>query len=203
VSSRCPDGVAYLRFNLFVLPSLRAYKKFVRTLQPGDGLIIDLRGNPGGITRMAPGLCGWLVEQEFSLGVEHSRGSQEELTAYPQRGAFRGPVAVLVDAGSASTSEVLAAGLKETGRARIFGDTTAGAVLPSIFTQLPNGDKFQYPVADWTSPKGILLEGNGVAPDEKVVVTPAELAAGHDPVREAAEKWLVAQRQMAKEVASK
>jgi carboxyl-terminal processing protease len=176
----------------------------VHSLKDGEGLIIDLRGNPGGITLMAPGIFGRLSAKEVSLGTMHRRYGSEEFTAYPQRGAFLGPVAVLVDSASASTSEILAAGLQETGRARIFGEATAGAALPSMFRNLPTGDMLQYAVADIKTPHGMLIEGNGVTPDELVVVRRADCAAGRDPVREAAEHWLATQRQKpATEVARK
>jgi carboxyl-terminal processing protease len=202
--SRGPDGVLYLRFNVFALPAMNEFKRCVHSLKEGEGLIIDLRGNAGGLTLMAPGIFGRLSAKEVSLGTMHRRYGTEEFTAYPQRGAFLGPVAVLVDSASASTSEILAAGLQETGRARIFGETTAGAALPSMFRNLPTGDMLQYAVADIKTPHGMLLEGNGVTPDEPVALRRADCAVGRDPVREAAEHWLATQRQTpATEVASK
>ena len=202
--NRRPTGVVWMRFNLFALPVMSAFKRCVRSLQPHDGLVIDLRGNPGGLTLMAPGIFGRLSEKEVSLGTMRRRYGTEEFTAYPQRGAFTGPVAVLVDSASASTSEILAAGLQDFGRARVFGEMTAGAALPSLFRQLPTGDMLQYAVADIKTPHGVLIEGNGVAPDESVVVRRADCIAGRDPVLEAAERWIATQRRdAAKEVVAK
>ena len=202
--TRGQDGVVYLRFNLFALPAMKEFKRCVSSLKDGDGLIIDLRGNGGGITLMAPGIYGRLSAKEVSLGTMHRRYGSEEFTAYPQRGAFLGPVAVLVDSASASTSEILAAGLQETGRARIFGEPTAGAALPSMFRNLPTGDMLQYAIGDIKTPKGRLIEGEGVAPDETVAQRRADCAAGRDAVREAAERWLATQRRtLSAEVAKK
>jgi carboxyl-terminal processing protease len=199
-----PPGVVWMRFNVFALPVMTEFKRCVRSLKPGDGLVLDLRGNPGGLTLIAPGIYGRLSEKEVSLGTMHQRYGTEEFMAYPQRGAFTGPVAVLVDSASASTSEILAAGLQAFGRARVFGELTAGAALPSLFRQLPNGDMLQYAVADIKTPQGVLIEGNGVAPDEPVTVRRADCIAGHDPVLEAAERWLATRRNAgAKEVAAK
>ena len=202
--ARGPENVVYLHFNIFALPAMNEFKRCVRSLQAGDGLIIDLRGNPGGLTLMAPGIVGQLTAKEVSLGTMHRRYGTEEFTAYPQRGAFSGPVAILVDSASASTSEILAAGLQEAGRARVFGEPTAGAALPSVFRKLPNGDMLQYAVADIKTPREILIEGNGVVPDEPVLVRRSDCLAGHDPVREAAVRWLATQQlNMAKEVVTK
>jgi carboxyl-terminal processing protease len=129
---RDASGIAYLRFNAFALPVMSEYKKLIHSLQPGDGLIIDLRGNAGGLGIIASGMCGWLSDKGFSLGTMHLRDSQQDLDVYPQRRAFLGPVAVLVNSTSASTSEILAAGLQESHRARLFGETSAGAVLLSL-----------------------------------------------------------------------
>lgn len=192
-----PDGVAVLRFNVFVPPVMRRYREFERSLVPGDGLIIDLRGNGGGLTVMAPGICGWLCHDEFVLASMHQRTGSIELSVYPQTHIFEGPVAILIDGQSASTSEVLAAGLKEHHRARVFGEPSAGAALPSLFKTLPNGDLLQYAVADVKTPLGTQIEGNGVEPDEAVRVTRADLSAGRDPVEEAARRWLISKLQPA------
>ncbi|MFT3780372.1 MAG: S41 family peptidase [Nibricoccus sp.] len=190
---RSANGVVYLRFNLFALPTMNEFKRVVKGLQPGESLLLDLRGNSGGLTAMAAGITGRLITQEQSLGTLNRRYGKEDFLAYPQRGAFGGGVAVLVDSASASTSEILAAGLRDIGRARVFGETTAGAALPSLFRKLPTGDMFQYAIADIKTPKGLLIEGNGVKPDELVSLQRADCAAGRDVVREAAEQWLINQ----------
>lgn len=193
--NRSAEDVVYLRFNTFALPAMNEFKRCVRMLKSGDGLIIDLRNNPGGLTLMAPGIYGRLSAKETSLGTMRRRYGTEDFMAYPQRGAFLGPVAVLVDSASASTSEILAAGLKDSGRARIFGEVTAGAALPSMFGKLPTGDMLQYAVADIKTPHGVLIEGTGVTPDEIVQPKRSDFIAGRDPVREAAERWLKKQLQ--------
>ncbi len=155
---RDADGIALLRFNVFVPPVMKEIRKLLRQLRPGDALIIDLRGNSGGISAMASGICGWLCGEEFVLGTMHQREGVTELGVYPQRNRFAGPIAILIDGRSASTSEILAAGLKEQHRARLFGEPSAGAALPSFFKSLPTGDLFQFAVADVTTPSGTTLE---------------------------------------------
>jgi carboxyl-terminal processing protease len=193
-AKRGPDDIVHLRFNVFAPPLMKAIKAQLRALRPGDGLVLDLRGNPGGLSVMAPGLSGWLVARELSLGGMTLRQGYLNFAVYPQSGAFAGPVAILIDNGSASTSEILAAGLQEAGRARVFGETSAGAALPSAFRALPTGDLFQYAVGDMKTPGGKLLEGHGVDPDEVVRNTRADLAAGRDRVLEAAGAWIRRER---------
>ncbi|MDB6093672.1 MAG: Carboxyl-terminal processing protease [Verrucomicrobia bacterium] len=196
-TTRAPDGLAYLSFNLFTPSLMKGVRTFLRSLQPGDGLVIDLRGNGGGVTVMAPGISGWLTTKEFSLGGMSLRQGFMSFAVFPQEKAFTGPVAILIDSGSASTSEILAAGLQEEGRARIFGERSAGAALPSSFKTLPMGDLFQFAIADMKTPKGKVLEGEGVAPDQDVQRTRAGLAAGEDPVLSAANSWLDRERHAA------
>jgi carboxyl-terminal processing protease len=160
-----------------------------------DGLIIDLRGNPGGIGGMAMGLAGFLVDKSGQkLGTMYMRDTTLNFAVIPRAEVFKGPVAVLVDGSSASTSEIFAGGLKDLGRARIFGTPSAAAALPSIIEKLPNGDGFQYAMANYISDGGKALEGNGVIPDQEVSLTRKALLEGHDPVVDAALEWIKKQR---------
>jgi carboxyl-terminal processing protease len=91
-----------------------------------------------------------------------------------------------VDSGSASTSEIFAGGMQELGRAVVVGERTAGAALPSVIQKLPTGALFQYAIGDFKTPKGTLLEGRGVIPNQVVKLTRAGLLAGRDLSLEAA-----------------
>ena len=183
----------YVRFNMFLdLPRVMAsFQQAVENCKSCNGLIIDLRGNPGGIGGMAMGMAGFLVDKPNQrLGTMYLRNSTLNFVVNPRADVFSGPVAVLVDGCSASTSEIFAGGLKDLGRARVFGTRTAAAALPSEFVRLPNGDGFQYAVANYVSEGGQPLEGLGVTPDVVVELTSSALLAGHDPVLDAALDWI-------------
>jgi carboxyl-terminal processing protease len=187
----------YIRFNIFLdlVHIMQEFGDAVQQCARCDGIVIDLRGNPGGIGAMAMGMAGWLVNQTGErLGVMYMRGAALNFFINPRAEAFGGPVAVLVDGSSASTSEIFAGGLKDLGRARIFGTRTAAAALPSVITRLPNGDGFQYAVANYISHGGKALEGNGVVPDMEVKLTREALLAGHDTVLDAALDWIRKQK---------
>src|SRR5439155_10687832 len=129
-------------------------------------------GNPGGLGIMAIGMGNWFVNQPHQeLGTMTMRDGELRFVLNPRPETFDGPVAILVDSCSASTSEILAGGLKDLGRARIFGTRTAAAALPSVIERLPNGDGFQYAIANYISEGGKALEGLGVEPDEEVKLT--------------------------------
>ena len=196
--SKMLGNTGYIRFNMF-LDLVRVMTEFGDAVQKCarcDGIVIDLRGNPGGIGGMAMGMAGWLVSQPgLRLGTMYMRGATLNFAINPRAEAYGGPVAVLVDGSSASTSEIFAGGLKDLGRARIFGTRPAAAALPSVITRLPNGDGFQYAVANYISQGGQALEGNGVIPDVEVKLTREALLAGHDSVVDAALDWIRKQKE--------
>ena len=130
----------------------------------------------------------------LQLGTEYLRGMTLKFAIFPRPEPFRGPLAVLVDGCSASTSEILAGGLKDIGRARLFGTRTAAAALPSVIDRLPNGDGFQYAIANYISQGGKPLEGIGAIPDEEVRLTRRHLLAGKDPALDAAVAWIGKQK---------
>jgi len=193
LDARKLKGSEYIAFNMFFDPPriIGGFGDAVSSCMKCDGLIIDLRGNPGGIGGMAMGMAGWLIDKKDQrLGTMFLRDAQMKFIVNPRIETFQGPIAVLVDGASASTSEIFAGGLKDLGRARIFGTRSAGAALPSTITRLPNGDGFQYAQANYISEGGKPLEGIGVIPDEQVKLTKKALLAGHDPVLEAALEWI-------------
>jgi carboxyl-terminal processing protease len=195
-SKRIADTVGYVRFSMFADPEtlMPQFERAVLDCLACKGFIIDLRGNPGGLGPMAMGMAGWFVRRgRQKLGVMQSPGMTMAFEIYPRGRTFNGPLAVLIDEGSASTSEILAAGLRDIGRARLFGARTAGAALPSNFMRLPNGDGFQYAVASYVSQSGKALEGAGVEPDVAVSHTREALLEGRDRVAEAAVHWIHAQ----------
>jgi carboxyl-terminal processing protease len=185
-SKRLAGGIGYIRFNIFVTMLMDRIRAAIRGMNDAPGIIIDLRGNPGGVGGMANGIDGMLETKQTSLGVMKMRTSQLNYITFPQPGAYSGPVVILMDGGSASTSEVFAAGMQELGRASIVGERSAGAALPSVFTKLPTGALLQYAVADFRTPKGVLIEGRGVMPDREVNLARRTLLEGRDTQLEAA-----------------
>jgi carboxyl-terminal processing protease len=188
-----PD-VGYIRFNLFFAPET-LNKAFEKAIQ-------GLRGLPRFCGRLArqswAGSAGW--RWAWRGGFWTSRGcgwaicscAPPKSNSWYSRGQHRflGPLAILVDGCSASTSEIFAGGMQDLKRARVFGMRSAGAALPSMFERLPNGDGFQYAIANYISEGGKQLEGAGVIPDETAGPTRRELLGGHDPALDRALAWI-------------
>ncbi len=190
-SRRLDGNVGYMRFNMWVIPQMMKLRAAMREFGDASGVIVDLRGNPGGVGGMATGLAGLMMKEQASLGSMRSREGVTDFIVYPQQTPFAGPVVILTDHGTGSTSEVFAAGLQDLGRATVVGTPSAGAVLPSVFDTLPTGAIFQYAVSDYRSPKSVLIEGRGVFPDRQVRQTRQALLNGGDEQLEAAVKIIL------------
>jgi carboxyl-terminal processing protease len=196
-SRKVQPDIGYVRFNLFFEPDalIAAFQAMVKECKECSGFIIDMRGNPGGIGGLALGVAGWFTDQKGQrLGTMYMRGASIKFALFPRPEPFLGPLAILVDGCSASTSEILAGGLMDLKRAHIIGTRTAGAALPSLFAKLPNGDGFQYAIANYISEGGQPLEGIGVTPDEEVKLTRHQLLEGQDAPLDAAITWIRKQK---------
>jgi carboxyl-terminal processing protease len=192
-SRTLPDAAGYIRFNEFLDPGamMPKFEAALNGFAEAPGVILDLRGNPGGIGIMATGIAGFFIDREgLKLGEMKMRDATLKFVIFPRPETYAGPLAVLIDEGSASTSEILAGGLQDLRRARIFGVRSAGAALPSDIVRLPDGDGFQFAQALYTSAGGKVLEGQGVTPDVIVQQTSEALLSGHDLVIEAADEWI-------------
>ena len=187
-----PD-VAYIRLSIFLDPEvvMPAIAKDLLGYPKAKGIILDLRGNPGGIGGMAMGIAGDVVtEANKKLGTMTMKANKLDFVVMPQLHHFDGKLAILIDPLSASTSEILAAGLQDLHRGKVFGRTSAGAALPSVIEMLPDGDRLQYAIADYQTASGKELEGQGVVPDVAVELDLKTLRAGKDPDIVAATRWI-------------
>lgn len=186
------ETIGYVRLSAFADPMMvnKRFKADVKRFARARGLILDLRGNPGGLGGMAMGMAGLLSDKESVLGTMISKDSKLKFVVNPQPGAYSGKVAVLIDGLCASTCEILAAGLVDIGRATTFGTRTAGAALPSLIEKLPSGDLLQYATANYVLASGEPLEGAGLAPVATVELDAEALRNKRDPQVLAAVRWI-------------
>lgn len=190
--------IGLIRFTVWMPAAIEGIDSAIDGLRDAEGIILDLRGNPGGFAGMVMGIGGHFVDEPVSIGRMITRETSLEFRLNPRRATQDGrlvqpilaPLAILIDPLSASTSEVFAGGLQDIGRARIFGETSAGAVLPAQLHRLPNGDLLLHAFADFRVPSGSQLEGTGVVPDVPVTLTRDQIAAVGDPVLIEAVRWI-------------
>ena len=195
-----PSGrtAGVIKFNVWMAAVDAEFQQAMDEMRRADGIVIDLRGNPGGLAAMLMGISGHFVGDRVTLGVMKTRESEFRFVANPRLvnasgervEPFSGPVAILVDSMSGSASECFAGGMQSIGRARIFGQTSMGQALPALFDRLPNGDVLIHAYGDFVTATGTRLEGRGVIPDEAVPLERADLLAGRDRTMEAALAWI-------------
>jgi carboxyl-terminal processing protease len=189
-------------FNVWMTAVDKPFQQALDRFRSADGVIIDLRGNPGGLAAMIMGIAGHFVADRATLGVMRTRDSELRFAVNPRLVSsvgervepYAGPLAILVDGMTGSASECFAGGLQSLGRARVFGQTSMGQALPALFDRLPNGDVLIHAWGDFVTGTGVRIEGRGVVPDEPVALTREDLLAGRDSTMEAALRWIDTRR---------
>jgi carboxyl-terminal processing protease len=194
------DGgcVGVVRLTLWMAAMRDAWEQAMDDFAGCRGMVIDLRGNPGGLGGLVMGASGAFLDRSVALGVMKTRQNELRFVSIPRRVTrdarptqpFAGPVAILVDEMSMSTSEIFAAGMQGVGRARVFGERTPGMALPALMLRLPNQDVLYHAIANFLGPNGERIEGRGAVPDERVPLTRADLLAGRDRPLQAALDWI-------------
>jgi carboxyl-terminal processing protease len=199
------SGNVYLRFDGFQHPVIKEFKTALEKYHNAPGIVLDLRRNGGGDLAVLLPIASYFFGKK-TLFAKDSTRSGKPLSAYgglfklplqlyvgkSGQQLYSGPVAILVDSHSASSSEVFAAGMQETGRAKIIGSQSCGCVLgiarPRV---MKGGSVLEMSEVLWFTPKGRKLEGTGILPDEVVVPSVADFQHKRDPVLMEADKTLV------------
>jgi carboxyl-terminal processing protease len=198
--ARTPAGrrAGVIAFSVWMASVNEPIAAAVDRFRQHDGIVIDLRGNPGGLAAMMSGVAGHFIAEPVVLGTMRTRQAALAFKANPRLvtadgravTVFDGPVAILVDELTGSTSETFAGSMQSLGRARVFGRQTMGQALPALTKRLATGDVLMYAIGDFTTAGGRSLEGAGVIPDVTVPLSLGALSAGRDDVLEAALRWL-------------
>jgi len=201
-----PGGVGYLRLRSFVNPwtPLQDGKTVVQELDDAlNGFeaagvtewLLDLRGNLGGVTATAQAFAGRFLEDARVAVDTDARGHRAETLADGHTFPVQRPLAVLIDGLSASSSEVLSSALKEYGRATLVGHKTLGGLGTGLLFPLPDGAALQVTVSRVVSGRDQqTIDNIGVFEDVAAPnPSPQQLAAGDDPVIDAAESALATQ----------
>ena len=135
-------------------------------LEGGDGLILDLRGNPGGLLDSAVSVAGFFIERgEIVVTEKFTSDEDNEVLRSFGNGALRNfPVVVLIDGGSASASEILAGALFDHNKAPLVGETTFGKGTVQVLKNFNDGSTLRVTVSKWLLPKGTSINKEGVKP---------------------------------------
>lgn len=134
-----------------------------------QGIVLDLRNNPGGLLHAAEVVSGFFLPKgSVYVTIAGRSGSEEEHTNAEPVIAATTELVVLVNAGSASASEIVAGALQDAGRGRVVGQKTFGKGTVQQVLQFTDGSSLKMTIAEWKTPKGNKIDGVGVMPDEVV-----------------------------------
>ncbi|MBI5621573.1 S41 family peptidase [Candidatus Falkowbacteria bacterium] len=180
---RRDDGLFYIEVNSFNDDTRRLFNQAVRDVVAAEpqGIILDLRGNPGGYLDYAVDMVSEWVENE-PVVIEQEYDGQTR--PYMAQGVARlkdYPTVVLVNVGSASSAEIVAGALQDYGKAKLVGVKTFGKGSVQELKMLSNGSAVKLTVARWLTPKGRQIDQQGIEPDISVDRTQADYDAEQDP----------------------
>jgi carboxyl-terminal processing protease len=201
-----PSGFGYLRLNQWTLGATARAIDGVRALKDTPGLVIDLRGNPGGSVHAVNEVLSRFFVEPADLGRVTTRTGRPVSVLFGavdivklksevpgSKDAYAAPVAILLNAGSASGSELFAGTMQASGRAVVVGDTSCGCLLGFLgYARVPGGAELAYSEVGFVLANGQHIEGAGVIPNHPVPASVADLRASRDRALETAQEVLAA-----------
>jgi carboxyl-terminal processing protease len=187
------NGLGVLRISQFTTETLGEARGALDGLLAGHptGLLLDLRGNGGGLLEPAVQVSGFFLGGGPVVLEAHANGEQKPYAAPDGPPLTDLPMLILVDRGTASASEILAASLRDRGRAELVGERTYGKNTVQYIHRLSDGSGLRITVAEWKTPSGALIPPTGLDPDVPVAA-PNPPQPDNDPVLEAASQRLLA-----------
>ena len=173
VTGRALDGdIAYVRVRQFQAKTAADVRAAIEERQTVAGVVLDLRGNPGGLFDEAVRTADLFLDSGVIVTVK-SRGGGEERESAASKGTLAAfPLAVLIDERSASSAEIVAGALQDHGRAVVVGTPSFGKGSVQTFLDLDDGSGIKLTTSRYYTPGGRSIEGTGIQPD--VLVDPSE-----------------------------
>jgi carboxyl-terminal processing protease len=195
VESKMLEGtkIGYIRLNEFGATASNEIVAALREIgaQNPSGLILDLRNNPGGYLPVSIDVASqFLQPNQTVLVVKDKKGNADTYRAKSGGVATRVPLVVLIDKGSASASEIVAAALKDHQRATLIGTKTFGKGSVQHVYTLSDNSQLNVTIARFFSPNGNEINDVGVTPHLVVEITDEDIDAQRDPQLDAAVKFL-------------
>lgn len=183
------SDVAYVSLTQFDGTATEQLSREIKSLLARNpkGLILDLRGDPGGFLDQAIGVADLFLKDGLVMIERERDGSEQKYNSDTGDLAEDIPLAVLVDAGSASASEIVAGAIQDRGRGKLIGTLTYGKGSVQRVHELSDGSELHVTIARWFTPNNRAIHGQGIQPD--IVVDPGK-DPGKDPQLDRAVEFL-------------
>ncbi len=176
------SDIAYIKLNTFEnLKSAREFEKALRDARTAHGLIIDLRGNGGGLLQSAIDIGSMFIESGIIVQTIDREGRREQIPS-TGRVLWEKPIVVLINEASASASEILAGALRDNNVATLVGSKTFGKASVQNVRQLNDGSALLITIAKYLTPGGEDINKKGIKPDIEVLL-PTEEAEAEEEIR--------------------
>jgi len=168
------DSIGYIRITMFDDKTSEDFKKHLKDLESKNikGLVIDLRNNPGGSLKECVEIADELLGKQIIVYTKDREGNREYMNSDAKKVDY--PLAILVNKGSASASEILTGAVKDTESGIIIGTTTFGKGLVQAVRELSDGTGFKLTISQYFTPNGNYIHGKGIEPNI-VIDLPDEL----------------------------
>ncbi len=192
-SARSPKGhrIALLKVTNFNGDTAEKFLEAVSQVDAtgDDGLILDLRNNPGGYLDDAISMLGEWSPGQIVVSERYSDGSKEDHRASGQGRLRNLKTVVLVNGGSASASEIMAGALQDYGKGVLIGTQTFGKGSVQDLIQFKDGSSVKLTIAEWLTPKGKNINDNGITPDYRIDRSEDDYNNDRDPQMDAAKAF--------------
>ena len=169
VINRDDNQIGYIRTTIFANNTYEQFKKELTELENKniDGLIIDLRGNSGGHLSAAEQIISLFLDSSHPIyQIKSKTGQNKYYSTGKETKEYN--IIILIDANSASASEVVTSALKEQYGASVVGEKSYGKGTVQELQTLPNGEQYKLTTKTWLTSKGKIIDGKGIEPDYKV-----------------------------------
>ena len=160
------DNIGYISISQFDRVTSSQFKEAFNSLNSANGLIIDLRNNPGGLLTTVNEITDMLVPEGTITYIEDKNGNRDYHSS--DANYYNKPLVILVNGNSASASEVLSGAVKDFGVGKLVGETTYGKGVVQNMYKLSDGSGVKVTIAKYYTPSGVCIDGTGIEPDYKV-----------------------------------
>lgn len=177
------DNIANFKIRQFGDDTTDLIKKAAEEInnKKPKGIVLDLRNNPGGYLTTSIDVASLFIEDSVIVSEQYKNGKKEEFKTTLPASLKDFKLAVLINEGSASASEIVAGAIQDTGRGKVFGEKSFGKGSVQNYEQFNDKSALRLTVAYWLTPKNRKINGEGILPDIEIIRTDEDIASGKDP----------------------